>query len=249
MGCASSCAIFEKLSTALEWIISIRQPGVAILHILDDFLFIAPTSLGCQQALDTFIQICQDIGVPLAPDKTVGPARILDFAGIRLDTIEMSASLPPEKVHKFSQAIDTMILSKSVQLKHIQSLAGMLNFCCSVISPARAFSRRLYNLQIGLSKSYHHKKVTNQVRADLEVWKVFLTSYNRRTFLLDYKFLSQDLLQLYTDSSTTVGFGGFFGDRWFHGQWSSKCKSLNIAILELYPICLAIKLWGGFAFK
>ena len=244
MGCASSCAIFEKLSTALEWIASKLSPDVAILHILDDFLFISPTFQSCQQALDRFIVVCQEVGVPLAPDKTVGPARMLDFAGIRLDTIDMSASLPPDKVHKFSQAIDTMLASKSVQLKHIQSLAGMLNFCCGVIAPARAFSRRLYNLSIGLSRPYHHRKVTNEVRADLEVWKSFLRSFNRKTFFLDYHFLSQHLLQLFTDSSTTIGFGGYFGDKWFHGVWSHDSKSLNIAVLELYPICLAIKLWG-----
>ena len=244
MGCASSCSIFEKVSTALEWIISTRLSNVIVLHILDDFLFISPTEVDCQQALDLFTCICQDIGVPLAPDKTVGPTMIIDFAGIRLNTIDMYASLPPDKVSKFSLALDDMIGAKSVQLKQIQSLAGMLNFSCSIITPARAFSRRLYNLSIGLSKPYHHKKITNQVRADLRVWRSFLQSYNSLTFFLDYKFLSQDLLQLYTDASTTIGFGGYFGDKWFYGGWSSNSKGLNIALLELYPICLAIKLWG-----
>ena len=76
------------------------------------------------------------------------------------------------------------------------------------------------------------------------VWKKFLLSYNSRTFFLDYRFLSQDLLQLFTDSSTTIGFGGYFGNLWFSGTWSDNTKGLNIALLELYPICLAIKLWG-----
>ena len=137
-----------------------------------------------------------------------------------------------------------MLQAKSVQLKQIQSMAGMLNFACGVIAPARAFSRRLYNLSIGLSKPYHHRKITNQVRADLEVWKSFLSGFNRKTFFLDYNFLSQDVLQLYTDSSSTIGFGGYFGDMWFHGVWSDTTRGLNIALLELYPICLAIKLWG-----
>ena len=227
MGCASSCSIFEKLSTSLEWIARSRFQNVVVLHILDDFLFIAPTAQACQLALDRFVIICRDIGVPLAPDKTVGPVRILDFAGIRLDTIDMSASLPPDKISKFSQAIESMIQAKSVRLKDIQSLAGMLNFCCGVITPARAFSRRLYNLSIGLSRPYHHKKVTNQVRADLEVWKSFLQTFNRKTFFLDFNFLSQDLLQLYTDASTTIGFGGYFGVHWFHGLWSPHVRPLT----------------------
>ena len=244
MGCASSCAIFEKLSTALEWIISQESQDVAILHILDDFLFISNTYQTVHNTLINFQKICQEVGVPLAPDKTVGPTTVLDFAGIRLDSVDLSASLPPDKILKFSQALNDMITSRSVQLKQIQSLAGMLNFCCGVIAPARAFSRRLYNLQIGLSRPYHHRKVTNEVRADLEVWQTFLSHYNRRTLLLDYKFLSQDLLHLFTDASTTIGYGGYFGDRWFHGLWSPKSRTRNIAVLELYPICIAIKLWG-----
>ena len=245
MGCSSSCAIFETFSTALEWIISQRMPDVSVLHILDDFLFIAPTYSKCLRALELFVSICKDIGVPLAPDKTVGPSKILDFAGIRLDTIDMAASLPPDKVSKFTSAIDSMIPARSVKLKQIQSLAGMLNFACGVIAPARAFSRRLHNLTIGLSRPYHHRKITEQVRQDLLVWKKFLSSFNRKTFFLDYHFLSQQVLQLYTDSSTTIGYGGFFGDKWFYGSWSSKTKGLNIALLELFPICLAIKLWGN----
>ena len=82
------------------------------------------------------------------------------------------------------------------------------------------------------------------MKADLMVWKSFLQSYNSQTFFLDYNFLSQDIFQLYTDASTTIGFGGYFGDKWFYGGWSDDSKKLNIALLELYPICLAIKLWG-----
>ena len=41
-------------------------------------------------------------------------------------------------------------------------------------------------------------------------------------------------------------FGGYFGSRWFSGEWTPELKLLNIALLELYPICLAIKLWGKY---
>ena len=244
MGCSSSCAIFEAFSTSLEWIIQTRLPHTAVLHILDDFLFIAPTFHQCKLSLQTFISICEEIGVPLAPEKTVGPSQVIEFAGIHLDTVDMSASLPQDKVTKFIQQIDLLLSLKSAKLKQIQALAGMLNFACGVIAPARAFSRRLIDLTIGLSKPYHHTRITIPVRLDLLLWKNFLSSHNRKTFFLDYHFLSQNTLQFYTDSSTTIGFGGFFGHRWFSGLWPEKCKQYNIALLELYPICLAIKLWG-----
>ena len=244
MGCSSSCSIFETFSTSLEWIIQSRMKHVTVLHILDDFLFIAPTLDLCYSALSLFQSICLDIGVPLAHENTFGPIQSLEFAGIFLDTKDMSASLPQDKVAKFLNCLEGLYNTKSATLKQIQSLAGMLNFACGVIAPARAFSRRLYNLSTGLTKPYHHRKVTLQVKQDFQVWRTFLLQHNRKTFFLDYKFISQQVLQLYTDASTTVGFGGYLGSKWFAGCWPMDYSKVNIAILEIYPIYLAIKLWG-----
>ena len=244
MGCSSSCAIFEAISTSLEWIIRQKLTNVAVLHVLDDFLFVAETYKECLFALKTFEYICQDIGVPLAPEKTEGPSQALPFVGIYLDCIDMSASLPVEKITKFMDCLDSLISKKSATLKQIQSLTGMLNFACGVISPARAFSRRLYDLEIGLSKPYHHAKISKSVKEDLLVWRNFLKNFNRKSFFLDYKFLSQHVLRFFTDASSTIGYGGYFGSHWFSGCWSEQCLRLNIALLEIFPIYIALKLWG-----
>ena len=54
MGCSSSCAIFETFSTALEWIAIHRLGASSVLHILDDFLFIADTKQSVSRILITF---------------------------------------------------------------------------------------------------------------------------------------------------------------------------------------------------
>ncbi|MEW8547281.1 MAG: hypothetical protein AB2693_27555 [Candidatus Thiodiazotropha sp.] len=43
MGSSSSCKIFERFSTALEWIASNKFGCGDIIHILDDFLFVGKT--------------------------------------------------------------------------------------------------------------------------------------------------------------------------------------------------------------
>lgn len=76
MELSSSCAIFESFSTALEWL-SINHLGAcAVVHILDDFLFIAKSKEKCVGDLQNFIRMCNHLGVPLAPEKTVGPATV-----------------------------------------------------------------------------------------------------------------------------------------------------------------------------
>jgi len=244
MGCSSSCRIFETFSSSLEWIISKRLKKVRVIHVLDDFLFIASSYDECLHALNTFLKVCDDIGVPIAPEKTMGPEQSLPFLGIQLDTNDMTASLPEDKIDKFSSIINQFLSSKSVTLRQTQSLCGMLNFACQVIAPPRAFSRRLYDLGIGLSKPYYKVRVNSQVKQDLTVWRHFLDHYNGTTLLLDYMWFSNQDLHLFTDASTSIGFGGVFGHKWFYGFWSDSYRGSNIAILELYPICLALHLWA-----
>lgn len=43
MGCSSSCVIFEAFSSALEWLSKHLSHASSVVHILDDFLFIAAT--------------------------------------------------------------------------------------------------------------------------------------------------------------------------------------------------------------
>ena len=131
MGLSSSCAIFEAVSTALEWI-SIHHLGAkSVSHILDDFLFIAPTKAQCTRDLSNFVSLCEYIGVPLAPEKTVGPDSVLQFAGIILDSVRMEARLPDDKLAKCRQLLTVFLARRSVCLKELQSLIGLLNFTVS----------------------------------------------------------------------------------------------------------------------
>ena len=86
----------------------------------------------------------------MAPEKTVGPAQVLIFAGIELDFSRMEARLPRDKIEKCLTAIRHLFSRKKVKLKGLQSLIGLLNFACSVIIPGRVFLRRLINLTMGI---------------------------------------------------------------------------------------------------
>ena len=38
--------------------------------------------------------------------------------------------------------------------------------------------------------------------------------------------------------------GVFFYNKWFGGVWAPQCMRMNIALLELYPIYVALVIWG-----
>ena len=86
MGLSSSCKIFECFSSGLEWIARFRLHIPGILHLLDDFLIVSKSLASCANDLQVFLKTCDESGVLMAPEKTVGPSFVLSFAGIELDT-------------------------------------------------------------------------------------------------------------------------------------------------------------------
>ena len=150
MGCASSCRTFEIFSTADEWLARHKLKIDHIIHLLDDFLIIAPDEQLCQAQLDLFIDLCSYVGIPIAPEKTCGPFTTLSFAGIERVSVFQEACLPPEKICKCSLLISAFLGRKKVTLRELKSLTGLLNFACSIVVPGRAFLCRLIDLTIGI---------------------------------------------------------------------------------------------------
>ena len=57
-------------------------------------------------------------------------------------------------------------------------------------------------------------------------------------------------MELFTDASSTIGFGGYFGGKWFYSSWPTEIKNIanskhSMAFFELYPIVVAAVLWGA----
>ncbi|KAM4034620.1 uncharacterized protein ACNLHF_021282 [Anomaloglossus baeobatrachus] len=144
MGCSISCSYFELFSSFLEWVVKVESGSQSIIHYLDDFLFVGPQdSTHCQLLLDTFCSLMSRFGVPLSRDKTVDPSQVLSFLGIEIDSNAMLFRLPDDKVEKLRSLIKGFCSVRSVTLRQMQSLLGLLVFACHVMPMGRVFSRRL----------------------------------------------------------------------------------------------------------
>ena len=243
MGCSSSCKTFEKVSTALEWI-CIHKLGIrSVVHVLDDFLFLARSKRECQQYLSSFLNLCSSLGVPIAPEKTKGPARVLDFVGLELNSIEMSVKLPSEKIIKYLSSINQALSSKSISKRDIQVLAGQLNFASSVVMAGKAFNRRLYSLLQGLSSPFVTVALPASARADLECWKVFLHQYNGVTIFPNNSWISSQSVQLLVGSNQSR-FWGSFRSHWFSSPWEPSPPSFDSR--DLFSLLCSLTLWAHF---
>ena len=179
MGCSISCKLFEEFSTALHWILANEFKAAAVVHVLDDFLFIgAAGTQQCEHALYSFIKMCSDINIPIKHSKTVNPCTVITFLGIELDSVKMESRLPRDKVEKIKTLLNEFMGLQKVTLKQLQSLLGVLNFACRVVIPGRPFLRRLIDLTRGVHKPHHHLRLNHEAKADVAAWKLFIDTFN-----------------------------------------------------------------------
>jgi hypothetical protein len=68
-------------------------------HYLDDFIFAGQeNSERCKTKMNYFLGISQELGIPIADEKSVGTVTVLTFLGLEIDTEDMAIIILPEKL-------------------------------------------------------------------------------------------------------------------------------------------------------
>ena len=173
-GLRSAPKIFTAVADAMLWIM--RRHGVRnAMHYLDDFLLLGPPrGEECKRALSTSLQLCQSLGVQVAPHKTEGPGTVISFLGIQLDTENMVIHLPQEKLTRLVVLIRKWRWRKSCQKRELLSLIGQLQHACKVVKSGRTFLRRMIDLSMGARRSHHSIRLNKAFQSDLLWWDTFL---------------------------------------------------------------------------
>ena len=242
-GLASAPVIFSALGEALEWIL--RQRGVkAVIHYIDDFLLLGPpSSPECKEALAITLQTCQELGVPIAPEKTEGPGTSITFLGIQLDSTSMTVSLPQDKLTKLQAMVRAACKLKSVNDVHfLESLVGHLVHATTVCPLAKAFLHHLFTLKAAL-KPGQTRRLNLSARTDLAWWDALLESWpgiSVQQFLI----LRQPDFHLFCDASETWGCGAWCIPHWLQVPWSDLPPH-STALQELFPVVVAAAVWGA----
>ena len=134
--------------------------------------------------MDTFTELCNEVGVHIADDKSEGPTTYLTYLDYQLGTEQLHNQIPSDKVEKLLQQIFNTLQMKKVRLKELQSLTGSLDLFARAMSSARAYIRRLYSAMSGVEKSHYRIRLTKGIKDDLFIWQQFLTKYNGISYML-----------------------------------------------------------------
>ena len=244
-GLRSAPKFFNAVADALHWYL-VKSGISSLFHYLDDYIMVAPPhSHLCQTWLDMLMKECARIGVPIASHKTEGPATIVTFLGIEIDTGKGEVRLPQDKLQRLRDLLNEWGDRKGCTRKELESLIGLLNHACEVVRAGRSFLRRMIDLLHAVHRPPSSKtpiRLSQDFRADLAWWREFLGLWNGVSFITPPSSLPK--VDLFTDASGSWGCAAWHGDAWFQVEWDSRSHPLSIAEKELVPIILACQVWG-----
>ena len=243
----------DALSFLVEWCTA-KKP----VNYLNDYLFLAYVRRLCELQIKMFLDVCKDIGMPVAPEKTVWPTTLITFLGFLIDSINCIIAVPLEKIMTAKNMIE-FVLQKTVNkpkrkqnimVLQLQKICGFLNFLSQAVVLGRAFTRRLYShLENKNLKQHHHIRITDEMVRDLVMWNKFVThpSMYYRSFMDFSKTWQAQEIEFYMNASKNfeLGYGGYCQQSWFQGQWMRDVAKLDLSIqyLELYALAVGVINW------
>ena len=249
-GASISCKIFQDISDAIAYLVRKRIKNPT-LNYFDDYFFAAMLAAICNWQMQTFLDICHDIHLPVSPEKTFWSATRLTFLGLLIDTENQVVCIPIKKV---TRALDMIAFftnkaNKKATEHQVQKLCGFLNFLCRCVIPGKTFLRRTYSLVSSKMKKFHHVRISRETRMDLMVWQRFLEHPDVfcRPFF-EFEPLGADDIYMYSDASRNFskGFGAICNDEWIHGVWDKAFMEKyqpSIQYLELFGVTVAVLKW------
>ena len=241
-GGRSSPFIFNSLADAFMWIATTSYKVTGALHYLDDYFFAAPSIGICKSVMTGFQNMCSDLNVPLAREKTEGPTQCITFLGIEIDSINSCCRLPTRKLNDLHKLLDLWKTKVQCSKKELLSLIGSLSFAAKVVKPGRTFLRRLIDLSTTVSSLSDIILISNEAKEDIGWWQEFSPSWNGVALIQDPP-VSDDSINLHTDASP-FGLGAVFGNSWLMVEVPHQARMSPIHILEFEAIMFAIFTWA-----
>ena len=101
---------------------------------MDDFFFTVNRYASvCSQTMNVLKQVCEEIQMPIAPEKSEGPTTVEEFLRLTLDTDNMVIHIVQDKLQDITQIITKIVKTRKAMSWELQLLAGKLNFIAKAV--------------------------------------------------------------------------------------------------------------------
>ena len=104
--------------------------------------------------------------------------------------------------------------------------------------------RRLLDLTHSVQQLYHRIHINTDALQDIQWWLDFSRDWNGKAFFIDPHWTPASHLHIFTDASSTLGYGAYWNGAWFSQPWPDHLRHHPIQWKELYAIVMACETWG-----
>ena len=232
--------IFTKLMKPV--LAKLRQKGHESVQYIDDGFLKGFTYKECQQNLMDTVQLLQDMGFIIHPEKSVlTPVQEITFLGFVLNSSTMTVSLTEEKKAKIKSSCSRLIACTRPKIRHVAEVIGLLVSALPGVHCGRLFIHSLHwDKNKGLKQCKGNYAACMQFSPEsiqeLHWWQTtgITTSYKISH--------SAPAVVAMTDASKK-GWGGVIQGtcETVNGPWSEDEKRAHINCLELKAILFTLK--------
>ena len=138
-------------------------------HYIDDFVTLGPPqSKQCQSNMEIMHEVCDQLGLPIEPERDKGPATVILFLGTELDSTALEIRLPAEKLDQLRKEMTTWRKQKASKKRELLSLIGRLSNACKAREDPWVPSAWTTMCDL----------INAEARSDFEWWAQYATIWN-----------------------------------------------------------------------
>ena len=233
-GARGSSSAQQRVSQAVCHIM--RMEGHDVMAYVDDFCGAHRSFHDALRAFSMFEGLCEELGLRLAPDKSVFPTTKLEWLGIDVDTVQMRLTIPDSKLREIQALTADWNHKLRASKRELQSLAGKLNHVAQCITPAKKFMARILTT---LRACPPHGTIATDagLRADVRWFNQFAAASNGVCLLQE----PSRIWKIQCDACLQ-GAGGFSDHNYYSLAFSPEIREeYHISQLEAANIVVALK--------
>ena len=230
----SRASSYHMQSVAEAIVMMLAVKGIKAYMYLDDLIILSHTRGKAQADYIAARQLLAELTLPEAVEKAQPPAQRVKWLGVIIDTLEMSVSIPEDKLAQVLHQVSDITKARSITKKQLQSVLGLLLHVAKCVHPARLFVSRLLE---ALRAAHHNTiKVSEEMKADFRWFTEFCGQWNGKSYIPAV----QPAREIYVDACLS-GIGATDGVRAYGGQVAPiHDGAANITELEALNVVVAV---------
>ena len=200
-------------------------------------------------------ELFRDLGLAESLDKACAPSTSMVYLGVKFNTVDMTMSVPPEKVQEVRADLEVWCRKTTAVRKDLQSLLGKLFWISRVVKHSRAFMSRLLQLLRDMKGLPDSRRVplSEDSRKDILWWHTYLRTfngvcamYNDYDNLQSYEQLLSSPYKVCAGDATLHGAGAWYAQQYWSRVFPSFLRPREIAVhvKEFWTVICSCWVWG-----